>query len=71
MLSSQNYEDIICTKSTLTPHDKAEILVSALMDKLELDSENLRSIVEVLKKKPRNFYKEIIALLEGKNAVAL
>ena len=39
-------------------------MVSAVMGKLELDSKNLRKILDVLKKKP-SFYKEAIALLEG------
>ena len=66
ILSSTNHEDISNIKSTLTPHDKADIMVSAIMGKLELDSKNLKRILDVLKKKP-NFYKEAIALLEGKN----
>jgi len=49
----------------LTPTDKADILVSAVMDKLELDIKNLTSIVKVLKRKPK-LYKETIAMLEGK-----
>ena len=68
MLSSQSYDGISCTNSTLTQPDKANILVSAIMDKLDLDRKNVTSILEVLKKKP-NFYRETIALLEGKNEV--
>jgi len=65
MISGQNYDDILSIKCMLTTNDKANIIVSAIMDKLTLDSNNLRSIVTVLKTRP-NLYKETIALLEGK-----
>jgi len=65
MISSQNRDEITSVKSSLTTNDKADIMVSAMMNKLELDARNLRDIVEVLKKKPI-LYKEAIALLEGK-----
>ena len=64
ILSTQHHNDIANTRSTLNPDEKADIMVSAIMDKLELDSNNLRSILKVLKKK-RSLYKETIALLEG------
>ena len=66
MLSSQHRDNILNMKSTLTENDKADIIVSAIMAKLRLDSNNLGCIVEVLKGKP-SLYREAIALLEGKN----
>ena len=66
MLSSQHRESIFNIKSTLTENDKADIIVSGIIAKLRLDSNNLGCIVEVLKRKPI-LYREAIALLEGKN----
>ena len=65
MLSSQHRDNILNMKSTLTENDKADIIVSGIMAKLCLDSNNLGCIVEVLKRKPI-LYRETIALLEGK-----
>ena len=64
ILSNQHKSDITNTKSNLNEDEKANIMVSAIMDKLELDSNNLRSVLKVLRKKPV-LYKETIALLEG------
>ena len=66
ILSTQHQNDIANTRSTLNPDERANIMVSAIMDKLVLDSDNLRSILKVLKKRPY-LYKETIALLEGNN----
>ena len=64
ILSSQHKSDITNTRSTLNEDEKATIMVSAIMDKLELDSNNLISVLKVLRNKPV-LYKETIALLEG------
>ena len=66
ILSTQHQNDIANTRSTLNPNERADIMVSAIMDKLELDSNNLRLVLKVLRKKPI-LYKETIALLEGNN----
>ena len=66
ILSTQHQNDIANIKSTLNPHERANIMVSAIMDKIELDFNNLKKIIKVLKKKP-NLYRETIALLEGNN----
>ena len=66
ILSTQHQDDISNIRSTLTSDERANIMVSAIMDKLELDSTNLLNILKVLRKKPE-LYKEIIALLEGTN----
>ena len=66
ILSTQHQNDISNTRSTLNQDERANIMVSAIMDKLELDSNNLRNILKVLKKRP-NLHKETIALLEGNN----
>ena len=70
ILSTQHQDDIANIKSTLNPVERANIMVSAIMDKLELDSNNMRNILKVLKKKPI-LYKETIALLERKKPLCV
>ena len=66
ILSTQHQDDISNIRSTLTSDERANIMVSAIMDKLELDSTILLNILQVLRNKPI-LYKETIALLEGTN----
>ena len=66
ILSSQDQDKISSMTFPLTSDERADIIVSAIMDKLKLDCNNLRSILKVLRKRP-NPYKETIALLEGNN----
>ena len=66
ILSSQHQDKISSMTFPLTSDERADIIVSAIMDKLKLDCNNLRSILKVLRKRP-NLYKETIALLEGNN----
>ena len=66
ILSSQDQDKISSMAFPLTSNERAEIIVSAIMDKLKLDCNNLKKILKVLRERPK-LYKETIAVLEGNN----
>ena len=65
LLSDNDYNRICTVATLLVDSDKAEILISALFHKVELQSQNLMEFVGILRNRQRTF-QEIIVLLEGK-----
>ena len=55
ILNDEQYADVTEVKNTLNEKERAEILVKALLNRVEQDGEELNTFVDILKKKPRKF----------------
>ena len=62
VLNDQQYADVTEVKTLLSEKARAEIVVNALLNRVEQDAEELKTFVDILKKKTQKF-KPLIAKL--------
>ena len=63
VLNDQQYADVTEAKTLLNKEDKAGIVFKALLNRVEQDAGELKTFVDILKKKPQKF-KALIAKLD-------
>ena len=63
ILNDQQYTDVTEVKTLLNEEERAGIVVKALLNRVEQDAEELKTFVDILKKKSRKF-KALIAKLD-------
>ena len=63
VLNDQQYTDVIEVKTLLNEEERAGIVFKALLNRVEQDAEELKTFVDILKKKPQKF-KNLITKLD-------
>ena len=67
-LNDQQYTDVTEVKTLLNEEERAGIVVKALLNKVEQDAEELKTFVDILKKKPQKF-KSLITKLDTRKYI--
>ena len=62
ILNDEQYTDVTEVKTLLNEEERAGIVVKALLNRVEQDAEELKTFVDILKKKSRKFKALIVKL---------